>query len=52
MTITGYPSYNFKIHQMYTDKKQVLSDDGMFLDYQVDTLEGLVDLQFMMLVTA
>lgn len=40
VTITGYPSYNFKIHQMYTDKKQVLSDDGMFLDYQVDTLEG------------
>ncbi len=40
VTITGYLSYNFKIHQMYTDKKQVLSDDGMFLDYQVDTLEG------------
>ncbi|VMW31228.1 V8-like Glu-specific endopeptidase [Streptococcus pneumoniae] len=40
VTITGYPSYNFKVHQMYTDKKQVLSDDGMFLDYQVDTLEG------------
>lgn len=40
VTIIGYPSYNFKIHQMYTDKKQVLSDDGMFLDYQVDTLEG------------
>lgn len=40
VTNTGYPSYNFKIHQMYTDKKQVLSDDGMFLDYQVDTLEG------------
>ncbi|CYH45764.1 choline binding protein G [Streptococcus pneumoniae] len=39
VTITGYPSYNFKIYQMYTDKKQVLSDDGMFLDYQVDTLE-------------
>ena len=40
VTITGYPSYAFKIHQMYTDKKQVLSDDGTFLDYQVDTLEG------------
>ncbi|WP_261674114.1 trypsin-like peptidase domain-containing protein [Streptococcus sp. HMSC061D10] len=40
VTITGYPSYDFKIHQMYTDKKQVLSDDGTFLDYQVDTLEG------------
>ncbi|WP_050074521.1 trypsin-like serine peptidase, partial [Streptococcus pneumoniae] len=40
VTITGYPSYAFKIYQMYTDKKQVLSDDGTFLDYQVDTLEG------------
>lgn len=40
VTITGYPSYDFGIHQMYTDKKQVLSDDGTFLNYQVDTLGG------------
>ena len=40
VTITGYPSFNKHIKQMYTDTKAVLQDTNDFLFYQVDTLPG------------
>lgn len=40
VTITGYPSFNKYIKQMYTDTKAVLQDTNDFLFYQVDTLPG------------
>ena len=40
VTITGYPSFNKFIKQMYTDTKAVLQDTNDFLFYQVDTLPG------------
>nr|WP_049523612.1 trypsin-like peptidase domain-containing protein [Streptococcus pseudopneumoniae] len=40
VTITGYPSFNKLIKQMYTDTKAVLQDTNDFLFYQVDTLPG------------
>lgn len=40
VTITGCPSFNKHIKQMYTDTKAVLQDTNDFLFYQVDTLPG------------
>ena len=40
VTITGYPSFNKHIKQMYTDTKAVLQDTNDFLFYQVDTSPG------------